>query len=217
LSPEAIEVSALAIAQAFAEQGDQVAVTHRGSGAPGGLLGVRCGRQDADSVDAAFTEIETAHGAVQVLISNGRHHRRHLLMRMGEDQFTRVLDANLSGAYRVAKRAARGMLRARAGRMIFISSVVGLSGSAGQVNYAASKAGLVGLARSIARELGSRSITANVIAPGFVETDMTAELGEKRQQEILGQIRWAGSPRPARSPPPRPGWPRTRPATSPAR
>jgi beta-ketoacyl ACP reductase len=178
----------LAIAQAFAEQGDQVAVTHRGSGAPDGLLGVRCDVTDAASVDAAFTEIETAHGAVQVLISNAGITDDTLLMRMGEDQFTRVLDANLSGAYRVAKRAARGMLRARAGRMIFISSVVGLSGSAGQVNYAASKAGLVGLARSIARELGSRSITANVIAPGFVETDMTAELGEKRQAEILGQI-----------------------------
>jgi 3-oxoacyl-[acyl-carrier protein] reductase len=109
-------------------------------------------------------------------------------MRMADDQFTRVLDANLTGAYRVSKRAARNMLRARSGRMIFISSVVGLTGSAGQVNYAASKSGLVGLARSIARELGSRSITANVVAPGFVETDMTAELGEKRQREILGQV-----------------------------
>ncbi|HEX4250677.1 MAG TPA: 3-oxoacyl-ACP reductase FabG [Pseudonocardia sp.] len=178
----------LAIAQAFAKQGDQVAVTHRGSGAPDGLLGVRCDVTDAESVDAAFTEIEAAHGAVQVLISNAGITDDTLLMRMGEDQFTRVLDANLAGAYRVAKRAARGMLRARAGRMIFISSVVGLSGSAGQVNYAASKAGLVGLARSIARELGSRSITANVIAPGFVDTDMTAELGEKREKEILGQI-----------------------------
>jgi 3-oxoacyl-[acyl-carrier protein] reductase len=178
----------LAIAQEFAKQGDQVAVTHRGSGAPDGLLGVRCDVTDVDSVDAAFTEVEAAHGAVQVLISNAGITDDTLLMRMGDDQFTRVLDANLSGAYRVAKRAARGMLRARAGRMIFISSVVGLSGSAGQVNYAASKAGLVGLARSIARELGSRSITANVIAPGFVETDMTAELGDKRQTEILGQI-----------------------------
>jgi beta-ketoacyl ACP reductase len=178
----------LAIAQAFAEQGDQVAVTHRGSGAPDGLLGVRCDVTDAASVDAAFTEIETAHGAVQVLISNAGITDDTLLMLMGEDQFTRVLDANLSGAYRVAKRAARGMLRARGGRMIFISSVVGLSGAPGQANYAASKAGLVGLARSIARELGSRSITSNVIAPGFVETDMTAELGEKRNKEILGQI-----------------------------
>lgn len=178
----------LAIARAFAELGDQVAVTHRGSGAPAGLLGVRCDVTDADSVDAAFTEVERAHGPVQVLVSNAGITDDTLLMRMTDKQFTGVLDANLSGAYRVAKRAARGMLRARAGRMIFISSVVGLLGSAGQVNYAASKAGLVGLARSIARELGSRSITANVVAPGFVATDMTAELGEKRRQEILAQI-----------------------------
>lgn len=178
----------LAIARAFADQGDQVAVTHRGSGAPEGLLGVRCDVTDEASVDAAFAEVEEAHGAVEVLVSNAGITDDTLLMRMSEDQFTRVLDANLTGAYRVSKRAARGMLRARAGRMIFISSVVGLTGSAGQVNYAASKSGLVGLARSIARELGSRSITANIIAPGFVETDMTAELGDKRQQEILGQI-----------------------------
>jgi NAD(P)-dependent dehydrogenase (short-subunit alcohol dehydrogenase family) len=178
----------LAIAQAFAKQGDNVAVTHRGSGAPGGLLGVRCDVTDVESVDAAFTEVEAAHGPVQVLISNAGITDDTLLMRMADEQFTRVLDANLSGAYRVAKRAARGMLRARGGRMIFISSVVGLSGAPGQANYAASKAGLVGLARSIARELGSRSITSNVIAPGFVETDMTAELGEKREKEILGQI-----------------------------
>jgi 3-oxoacyl-[acyl-carrier protein] reductase len=178
----------LAIARAFAEQGDQVAVTHRGSGAPDGLLGVRCDVTDAESIDAAFGEIEDKHGPVQVLVSNAGITDDTLLMRMSDDQFTRVVDANLAGSYRVAKRAARGMLRARSGRMIFISSVVGLLGSAGQVNYAASKAGLVGLARSIARELGSRSITANVVAPGFVETDMTAELPEKRQQEILGAI-----------------------------
>lgn len=178
----------LEIAKAFAEQGDKVAVTHRGSGAPDGLFGVQCDVTDTDSVDAAFTAIEAEHGAVEVLVSNAGITDDTLLMRMGEDQFTRVVDANLTGAYRVSKRAARGMLRARTGRMIFISSVVGLSGSAGQVNYAASKSGLVGLARSIARELGSRSITANVIAPGFVDTDMTAELGEKRQREILTQI-----------------------------
>ena len=178
----------LAIARAFAEQGDQVAVTHRGSGAPDGMLGVRCDVTDADSVDAAFTEVEETHGPVQVLISNAGITDDTLLMRMADDQFTSVLDANLAGAYRVAKRAARGMLRARAGRMVFISSVVGLTGSAGQANYAASKSGLVGLARSIARELGSRSITANVIAPGFVDTEMTAGLGEKRQQEILRGI-----------------------------
>jgi beta-ketoacyl ACP reductase len=178
----------LAIARAFAGQGDKVAVTHRGSGAPDGLLGVRCDVTDVASVDAAFTEVEAAHGPVQVLVSNAGITDDTLLMRMADDQFTRVLDANLTGAYRVSKRAARNMLRARSGRMIFISSVVGLTGAAGQVNYAASKSGLVGLARSIARELGSRSITANVVAPGFVETDMTAELGEKRRQEILGQV-----------------------------
>jgi 3-oxoacyl-[acyl-carrier protein] reductase len=178
----------LAIARAFVDQGDKVAVTHRGSGAPDGMLGVRCDVTDAASVDAAFTEVEEAHGTVEILVSNAGITEDTLLMRMAEDQFTRVLDANLAGAYRVAKRAARGMLRARTGRMVFISSVVGLSGSAGQVNYAASKSGLVGLARSIARELGSRSITANVVAPGFVRTDMTAQLGEKRQAEILGQI-----------------------------
>lgn len=178
----------MAIARAFVDQGDKVAVTHRGSGAPDGMLGVRCDVTDAASVDAAFTEVEEAHGTVEILVSNAGITEDTLLMRMAEDQFTRVLDANLAGAYRVAKRAARGMLRARTGRMVFISSVVGLSGSAGQVNYAASKSGLVGLARSIARELGSRSITANVVAPGFVRTDMTAQLGEKRQAEILGQI-----------------------------
>jgi beta-ketoacyl ACP reductase len=178
----------LAIAQAFARQGDQVAVTHRGSGAPESLFGVRCDVTDPDGVDTAFAEVEERHGPVEVLVSNAGITDDTLLMRMADEQFTRVLDANLTGAYRVAKRAARGMLRARFGRMVFISSVVGLSGGAGQVNYAASKAGLVGLARSIARELGARSITANVIAPGFVETDMTAKLGEKRQQEILGQI-----------------------------
>jgi 3-oxoacyl-[acyl-carrier protein] reductase len=178
----------LAIARAFAELGDQVAVTHRGSGAPEGLLAVRCDVTDADSVETAFGEVEQAHGPVQVLVSNAGVTDDTLLMRMSEDQFTKVVDANLAGAYRVAKRAARGMLRARSGRMLFISSVVGLTGSAGQANYAASKSGLVGLARSIARELGSRGITANVIAPGFVNTDMTAELGEARQKDILDQI-----------------------------
>ncbi len=178
----------LAIARAFAAQGDMVAVTHRGSGVPDGLFGVRCDVTDGESVDAAFTEVENANGPVQVLVSNAGITDDTLLMRMSEEQFTSVLDANLTGAYRVSKRAARGMLRARAGRMIFISSVVGLMGSPGQVNYAASKAGLVGMARSIARELGSRSITANVVAPGFVETDMTAELPEKATQELLTRI-----------------------------
>lgn len=178
----------LAIAQAFAIEGDRVAVTHRGNPPPDGLLGVRCDVTDAGQVDTAFTRVEAEHGPVEVLVSNAGLTDDTLLLRMSEDQFTRVVDANLTGAYRVAKRAARGMLRARAGRMIFISSVVGLSGAAGQVNYAASKAGLVGLARSIARELGSRGITANVVSPGFVETDMTAGVAEERRQEILAGI-----------------------------
>ena len=178
----------LAIAQAFAKQGDKVAVTHRGSGAPDGLLAVRCDVTDSDQVAGAFDEIEQAQGAVEVLVSNAGITDDTLLLRMKEEQFTRVLDANLTAAYRVAARAARGMLRARWGRMVFVSSVVGLSGGAGQANYAASKAGLVGFARSIARELGSRNITANVVAPGFVATDMTAVLEDKRHTEILGQI-----------------------------
>ena len=137
---------------------------------------------------AAFDEVEAAHGRVEVLVANAGITDDGLLLRMDEEQFGKVVDVNLAGAYRVAKRAASSMLRNRKGRMIFISSVVGLSGGAGQVNYAASKAGLVGMARSIARELGSRNITANVVAPGFVTTDMTESLPEKRKQEILGQI-----------------------------
>ena len=178
----------LAIAQAFAAQGDRVAVTHRGSGAPDGLLGVRCDVTDTEQVAAAFAEIQEAHGAVEVLVSNAGITDDTLLLRMSEDQFTRVLDANLTAAYRVAAKAARGMLKARWGRMVFVSSVVGLSGGAGQANYAASKAGLVGFARSIARELGSRNITANVVAPGFVVTDMTAKLSAERNAEITKQI-----------------------------
>ncbi|MQA08759.1 MAG: SDR family oxidoreductase [Pseudonocardiaceae bacterium] len=178
----------LAIARAFAEAGDKVAVTHRGSGASEGLFGVQCDVTDAGQVDRAFEEIEAAQGPVEVLVSNAGITDDTLLLRMSEDQFTRVLDANLTGAYRVAKRATKGMLRSRWGRVVFISSVVGLSGSAGQVNYAASKAGLVGLARSLARELGSRNVTANVVAPGFVETEMTAELPEERKKEILAQV-----------------------------
>jgi 3-oxoacyl-[acyl-carrier protein] reductase len=178
----------LAIARAFAEQGDAVAVSHRGSEVPDGLFGVRCDVTRSSDVDHAFAEVEEHQGPVEVLVSNAGITRDGLLMRMKEEDFTDVLDANLTAAYRVAKRAAARMVRARWGRMIFISSVVGMLGSAGQVNYAASKAGLVGLARSIARELGSRNITANVVAPGFVATDMTAALPEQRQQEILGQV-----------------------------
>lgn len=178
----------LAIARAFQAAGDDVAVTHRGSGAPEGLLGVHCDVTDSEQVAAAFDEVEAAHGRVEVLVANAGITDDGLLLRMGEEQFSRVLDANLAGAYRVAQRASTSMLRNRRGRMVFLSSVVGLSGGAGQANYAASKAGLVGLSRSIARELGSRSITANVIAPGFVETDMTGELTEDRRKEILAQV-----------------------------
>jgi 3-oxoacyl-[acyl-carrier protein] reductase len=178
----------LAIARAFAEAGDNVAVTHRGSGAPDGLFGVQCDITDATQVDAAFSAVEEKFGPVEILISNAGITDDTLLLRMDEDSFAKVLDANLTGAFRVTKRAAQGMLKARKGRIIYISSVVALLGSPGQANYAASKAGLIGLARSIARELGSRSITANVIAPGFIETDMTAELPETRKNEILGQV-----------------------------
>ncbi len=178
----------LAIAHAFAAQGDRVAVTYRCSEPPEDLFGVRCDVTDPDSLDAAFTAIEAQHGPVEVLVSNAGITEDTLLLRMKEEAFTSVVDANLSGGFRVAKRAAGKMLRAKWGRMIFISSVVGLSGSAGQVNYAAAKAGLVGLSRSIARELGSRNITSNLVAPGFVDTDMTRDLPESRRAEILGQV-----------------------------
>ena len=178
----------LAIAQAFAAQGDRVAVTHHTSAAPEGFLAVRCDVTDPAQVDAAFAAVEAEQGPVEVLVSNAGITEDTLLLRMSEEQFTGVIDANLTAAYRVAKRAAPKMLRARSGRMIFISSVVGLTGSAGQVNYAAAKSGLVGLARSIARELGSRGITANVVAPGFVQTGMTEVLSDDRKKEILGQV-----------------------------
>ncbi|MEU3456784.1 beta-ketoacyl-ACP reductase [Micromonospora sp. NPDC006766] len=178
----------LAIAQAFAKQGDRVAVTHRSGDAPEGLFGVKCDVTDAESLDAAFTAIEAELGPVEVLVANAGITDDTLLMRMSEEQFTRVLDTNLTGTFRCAKRASTKMLRARWGRMIFISSVIGLSGGAGQVNYAASKAGLVGVARSITRELGSRNITANVVAPGFIDTDMTAVLPEDRKAEIRKSI-----------------------------
>lgn len=178
----------LATARCLAEAGHRVAVTHRGSGAPEGLLGVRCDVTDLASVDAAFAEVEAAQGPVEVLVSNAGITDDQLLLRMSEESFARVLDANLTGAFRVAKRASRSMLKARWGRLIFVSSVVGLSGAAGQANYAASKAGLVGFSRSLARELGSRGITSNVVSPGFVDTDMTAELSEARRAEIKKAI-----------------------------
>ncbi|OZC60873.1 beta-ketoacyl-ACP reductase [Rhodococcus sp. 15-725-2-2b] len=169
----------LAIAQRLLADGHKVAVTHRGSGAPDGLLGVVCDVTDSASVDAAFKEVEEKQGPVEVLVANAGITDDTLLMRMTEEQFQRVIDANLTGAFRVAKRANRAMLRARWGRMIFLSSVVAMAGGPGQINYAASKAGVIGMARSITRELGSRSITANVVSPGFIETDMTAELSDE--------------------------------------
>jgi 3-oxoacyl-[acyl-carrier protein] reductase len=178
----------LAIARAFAEIGDAVTITHRAGEPPDGLAGVRCDVTDPVSVDAAFAKVEADQGRVEVLVANAGITRDTLLLRMSDDDFTSVVDTNLAGAFRVAKQAARGMLRARRGRIVLISSVVGLLGSPGQVNYAASKAGLVGMARSIARELGSRGVTANVVAPGFVESDMTAELTTERRDEILRGI-----------------------------
>lgn len=177
-----------AVAEAFLREGDQVAVTYRSGEPPEGMLGVRCDVTDADQVDRAFGEVEEAHGPVEVLVANAGITRDTLVLRMSDDDWSDVLDTNLTGSFRVARRAARGMLRQRRGRIIFISSVVGLLGSAGQVNYAASKAGLVGMARSLARELGSRSITANVVAPGFVATEMTDVLPEEKKAEYLGQI-----------------------------
>ncbi|WP_292603230.1 3-oxoacyl-ACP reductase FabG [Nocardioides sp. REDSEA-S30_B4] len=177
-----------AIAEAFLAQGDKVAVTTRSGGAPEGALDVRCDVTDPDAVEAAFAEIEAAHGPVEVLVANAGITADTLLLRMSEGDWSSVLDTNLTGSFRLAKRASKGMLRLRRGRIVFISSVVGLLGSAGQVNYAASKAGLVGMARSIARELGSRSITANVVAPGFIETDMTAVLSDEQKDTIKSQV-----------------------------
>jgi len=177
----------LATARALAAAGHRVAVTYRSS-PPEDLLAVQCDVTSSEEVDRAFGEVEAAHGPVEVLVSNAGRTDDQLLLRMSEESFTSVLDANLTGAYRVAKRASRGMLKARWGRLVFVSSVVGLSGAAGQANYAASKAGLVGLSRSLARELGSRGITSNVVAPGFVDTDMTAELGDARRDELLKTI-----------------------------
>jgi len=177
-----------AIAEAFVAQGDQVAITYRSGEPPEGMLGVRCDVTDAESVEAAFTEIEAAHGPVEILVANAGITADTLLLRMSEDDWSSVLETNLTGSFRLAKRAAKGMLRLRRGRLVFISSVVGLLGSAGQANYAASKAGLVGMARSLARELGSRSITANVVAPGFVDTDMTAVLTDDQKAAIKAQV-----------------------------
>lgn len=179
----------LACAERFRSLGDHVAVTYHSSPPPDGFFGVKCDVTDGEQVDAAFTAIEQEFGGpVEVLVSNAGVTRDGLILRMSEDDFAGVIDANLTASYRVAKRAARGMLRARRGRIVLMSSVVGLLGAAGQSNYAASKAGLVGLARSLARELGSRGITVNVVAPGPVVTDMTAALGEDRLAEIVAAV-----------------------------
>lgn len=177
-----------AIAEEFLAQGHRVAVTARSGNGPTGSLTVRADVVDAASIDAAFTEVEAELGPVEVLIANAGITRDTLLLRMSDEDFTDVIDTNLSGAFRVVKRASKGMLKARFGRVVLVSSVVGLLGSAGQVNYSASKSGLIGIARSLTRELGSRGITANVVAPGFIETDMTDTLPEAQRQAYLKQI-----------------------------
>jgi len=177
-----------AIAEEFVALGHRVAVTARSGDGPAGTMTVRADVTDAASIDAAFTSIEAELGPVEVVVANAGITRDMLLMRMSDSDFTDVIDTNLSGAFRVVKRASKGMLKARFGRIVLVSSVVGLLGSAGQVNYSASKSGLIGLARSVTRELGSRGITANVVAPGFIETDMTAELSETQQADYLKSI-----------------------------
>ncbi len=178
----------LACAQRFAALGDKVAVTYNSSPPPSEFFGVKCDVTDMAQVDAAFKAVEDHFGPVEILVSNAGITKDTLLLRMSEADFSSVVDANLTAAFRVVKRATQGMLKARKGRIILMSSVVGLLGSAGQANYAASKAGLVGFARSLARELGSRSITVNVVAPGPVATDMTAALSEDRMKELTSAV-----------------------------
>lgn len=177
-----------AIAQAFVENGDTVAVASRSGEAPIGTTGFTCDVSDSASVDACFEAIEATLGPVEIAIANAGVTKDGLLLRMSDDDIDAVLNTNLFGALRVARRAIKTMLRQRKGRILFMSSVVGLLGSAGQTNYAASKSGLIGLARSLAREVGSRGITVNVIAPGFVESDMTAVLSEDRKSQILAGV-----------------------------
>lgn len=176
------------IAQEFLARGHRVAVTARSGEGPEGSLTVQADVTDSASVDAAFTQIEEKLGPVEVVVANAGITRDTLLMRMSDEDFEAVVDTNLTGAFRVVKRASKGMLKARYGRIVLISSVVGLLGSAGQVNYAASKSGLVGFARSLTRELGARGITANVVAPGFIKTEMTEALPEKQQEQYLSSI-----------------------------
>jgi 3-oxoacyl-(acyl-carrier-protein) reductase len=177
-----------AIAERFAAAGHKVATTSRSGEAPTGVLGVECDITDPGQVEAAFTQIEAAHGPVEILVANAGITKDTLVLRMSDEDWQSVIDTNLTGSFRVAKRAVRPMIRQRFGRIIFISSVVGLLGSPGQVNYAASKAGLLGLARSLAREIGSRGVTANVVAPGYIETDMTAVLADDLVETYKKQI-----------------------------
>ncbi|MEO4039875.1 beta-ketoacyl-ACP reductase [Micrococcaceae bacterium Sec6.3] len=198
----------LAIAQAFAANGDRVAITSRSGEGPEGVLAVRADVTDASSVDAAFRQVEEAHGPVEVLVANAGITNDQLLLRMSEEDFASVVDTNLTGSFRVVQRATKGMMRLKRGRIVLVSSVVGLLGSPGQVNYAASKSGLVGMARSITRELGARGVTANVVAPGYIDTEMTRSLDEdlKAQykksipagrfadpDEVAGVVRWLAS------------------------
>jgi 3-oxoacyl-[acyl-carrier protein] reductase len=178
----------LAIASVLTSDGFDVVVTYRSGNAPVGFKSVQMDVTSEQSVDSAFASIEEQWGIPEIIVANAGITKDTLVLRMSEEDFTSVIDTNLTGAFRVAKRATKGLLKLKQGRLIFIGSVVGGVGATGQVNYSASKAGLVGMARSFARELGSRSITANVIAPGFVETDMTAELDEKRRSDIAGQV-----------------------------
>lgn len=178
----------LAIAEELKAGGFQVIVTYRSGNPPEGFAGVIMDVTSSESVDAAFAQIETQFGVPEVIVANAGITRDTLVMRMSDEDFIDVIDANLTGAFRVARRATRGLLKLKRGRLIFVGSVVGSVGSAGQVNYSASKSGLVGMARSFARELGSRGITANVVAPGFVETDMTSSLDEKRRSEIAASV-----------------------------
>ena len=178
----------LACAQHFANLGDKVAITYNNTKPTGDFFAIKCDVTSQEQVDAAFAEVEAKLGPVQVLVSNAGITKDLLLLRMNEVDFASVVDANLTGAFRVCKRATQSMLRARSGRIILMSSVVGLLGSAGQANYAASKAGLIGFARSLARELGSRTITVNVVAPGPVETDMTNALTQEQRDNMLGAV-----------------------------
>ncbi|MGW2512595.1 3-oxoacyl-ACP reductase FabG [Streptomyces scopuliridis] len=176
----------LAVARAFAADGDKVAVTHRGGGAPDGLFGVECDVTDEESVKRAVAEVEAQFGTVEVLVANAGITRDGLLPMMSEKDFGAVLDTNVMGAFRLAKHATGGMLRKRWGRLVFMSSVMGTLGSPGQTNYAASKSGLTGLARSLAWELGARKITSNVVAPGLIETDMIEHVTDARRAELIG-------------------------------